>query len=401
MVEKFRPTPAQEGFLIEAQKAPVCVLTHDFSEELRLFDRESSISLSDPEFAIRVQTAIRHAFSHTHILDGEEIPGQEIGAEDLKNTSRMELIKRGLGPVLILSFYGNPRTALDFAYPEVLEEAKQQNQLADIQKVPIEDRGPRVIFQKEGNAEVFGGLYEKHYDQVRRHIYYRVGSNDDADDLTAQVFLNAWRAMPRYQDMGRPFPVWLLSIAHNLVVDHYRDHKRQTSISIEDVIIPTGDIDDPVKLTEIKLDLEQVRIAIGMLKKRDQKQLIILRFIDGLEYPDIAAIMGKSEGAVRILNHRALVELRSLIENINGGEKKTIVKRFTSEELRQSFGYKDLAMLTGFSVEYLRNRINLAERKGELRIKKERERNNRIFWGEDLRRVAEFLNLRLDFLGKD
>lgn len=161
-----------------------------------------------------------------------------------------------------------------------------------------------------GDAESFGKLYEMCVDQVYRHIYYRVGNTVDAEDMTAQVFLNAWKAMPRYKNMGRPFQAWLLSIAHNLVIDHYRARKSQSSI--DDVVLPSGDADDPVMTAERKFASLEVRKAIVKLK-RDQQQVVVLRFIDGLEYPDIAAIMGKSEGAVRVIQHRALAALRGIL----------------------------------------------------------------------------------------
>jgi len=164
----------------------------------------------------------------------------------------------------------------------------------------------------KGDSDSFGKLYELHVDQVYRHIYYRVGNSVDAEDLTAQVFLNAWRAVPRYKNMGRPFQVWLLSIANNLVIDHYRARRNQTSL--DDVVIASDDRDDPVAAAERAMDSEEVRDAIIKLK-RDHQQVIVLRFIDGLEYPDIAAIMGKSEGAVRVIQHRALAALKGILKS--------------------------------------------------------------------------------------
>src|SRR5256885_1833539 len=73
-----------------------------------------------------------------------------------------------------------------------------------------------------GDAESFGQLYDKYVDKVYRHLYYRCGNATEAEDMAAQVFLKAWNAMKRFKPMGRPFGVWLLSIAHNLLVDHYR-----------------------------------------------------------------------------------------------------------------------------------------------------------------------------------
>lgn len=169
----------------------------------------------------------------------------------------------------------------------------------------------------KGDAESFGRLYDIYGERIYRHIYYRVGDPTDAEDLTAQVFLNAWRAISRYRSMGRPFIVWLLSIARNLVVDHYRARKEHTSL--DGVVVVAGERDDPQAEVERTLTGQGLREAILKLKK-DQQMVIVLRFIDDLEYPDIAAIMGKSEGAIRVIQHRALIALRSILKKEEGGE---------------------------------------------------------------------------------
>lgn len=161
-----------------------------------------------------------------------------------------------------------------------------------------------------GDAESFGQLYDLYIDRIYRHLYYRVGNADVAEDLAAQVFLNAWRAVGRYRLTGRPFIVWLLSIAHNLLVDYYRAKRESTSI--DDVIIPSSDADDPVSLAEKSFASAVMRQAIRKLK-RDQQVVVVMRYIDGMEYPEIAAVLSKSEGAVRVILHRALVALRGIM----------------------------------------------------------------------------------------
>lgn len=161
-----------------------------------------------------------------------------------------------------------------------------------------------------GDADSFGQLYDLYVDRIYRHLYYRVGNAAEAEDLTAQVFLNAWRAMGRYRQMGRPFVVWLLSIAHNLLVDHYR--ARRESTPIDDVIIPAGDSADPVTLAERSFASVELRQAIRKLK-RDQQIVVVMRYIDGMDYADIAAVVGKSEGAVRVILHRSLGALRAIM----------------------------------------------------------------------------------------
>jgi RNA polymerase sigma-70 factor (ECF subfamily) len=161
-----------------------------------------------------------------------------------------------------------------------------------------------------GDAESFGQLYDHYIDRIYRHLYYRVGHPVEAEDLAAQVFLKAWNAIGRYRPMGRPFGVWLLSIAHNLLVDHYR--AQRDSSSIDDVIIPADDSADPVTLAEKSFASANLRQAIKKLK-RDQQVVVVMRYIDGVDYSDIAAFLNKSEGAVRVILHRALLSLRGIM----------------------------------------------------------------------------------------
>lgn len=174
----------------------------------------------------------------------------------------------------------------------------------DPQVAPLVDRAIA------GDAESFGHLYDLYVDRIYRHLYYRVGNADEAEDLAAQVFLNAWRAMGRYRPMGRPFVVWLLSIAHNLLVDHYR--ARRDTTSLDDVIIPADDTADPVTLAERSFASASLRQAIRKLK-RDQQVVVVMRYIDGMDYSDIAGLLHKSEGAVRVILHRGLIALRGIL----------------------------------------------------------------------------------------
>lgn len=163
---------------------------------------------------------------------------------------------------------------------------------------------------KSGDKEARGELCERYRDKLYRHFYYRVGSAE-AEDLTQQVLLKAIRVIDRYIPMGKPLSSWLLRIAHNLLVDYYRA-KKETA-SIDDVIIPTGDSADPTLLAEKDFNNHQLYQAIKRLK-RDQQFVILARDIDGVAYPDIAQHMKKSEGAVRVIRHRALISLRGMLE---------------------------------------------------------------------------------------
>ncbi len=161
-----------------------------------------------------------------------------------------------------------------------------------------------------GDAEAFGALYDHFVDLIYRHIYYRVGNVHDAEDLTQQVFLKAWKALGKYRKKSA-FGAWLMTISRNLLIDHYRARKRNESID-ERYDLENRD-PGPEELAEASSEQERMSRIIGRLPD-DQRQVIIMRFIEGYEYHEIARTMSKKEGAIRVIQHRALKKLHELLE---------------------------------------------------------------------------------------
>jgi RNA polymerase sigma-70 factor (ECF subfamily) len=162
------------------------------------------------------------------------------------------------------------------------------------------------------DQEAFGALYDRHVVRVYRHIYYMVGNPAEAEDLTAQAFLQAWQAIPRYQTRAAPFVSWLLRIAHNLGVSYLRSRKQNAELP--ETLIDHSRLQNPEAALERRLNNERVREAI--LKLRDEhRKVIILRFVEDLEYREVAEILGKSVAAVRVIQHRALNALRKQMKN--------------------------------------------------------------------------------------
>ena len=159
------------------------------------------------------------------------------------------------------------------------------------------------------DADAFGKLYDMHVDRVYRHVYYRVGNEPDAEDLTQQVFLKAWQAVGRYSRAASPFVAWLMTISHNLVVDFYRTRKEKVYLELE--TLADDRACNPAQVAEDSSEQERLRKAIVQLRG-DEQQVVILRFIEGLEYSEIASLLKKSEGNVRVILHRALVKLRKI-----------------------------------------------------------------------------------------
>ncbi len=170
-----------------------------------------------------------------------------------------------------------------------------------------------LLIQKaiSGDPDAFGKLYDMYVDRVYRHLYYRVGTVADAEDLTQQVFLKAWQAISRYKKTASPFIAWLMTISHNLVVDFYRAKKTKVYLDAE---VTADDLAlSPEQVAEARFDQQQLRRAILQLRS-DQQQVVMLRFIEGFEFKEIASLLGKSEGAIRVILHRALVGLKHILE---------------------------------------------------------------------------------------
>lgn len=161
----------------------------------------------------------------------------------------------------------------------------------------------------QGDAGAFGKLYDTYLDTVYRYVYYKVGDQAEAEDLTSQVFEKAWEAMPRYQWREIPFSHWLMRMARNAVIDHYRTVRAHSEPSEEFVSQEPG----PQSQFLRKERSQELLAAIGQLPE-DQRAVIMMRFIEELDYAEVAAILGKSPGALRVAQHRALIALRKILE---------------------------------------------------------------------------------------
>ena len=166
-----------------------------------------------------------------------------------------------------------------------------------------------------GDREAFGELYDRYVSLVYRSMYCMLNDRQLAEDLTAQTFLQALQAIARYEERGLPFRAWLLRIAKNLAMDHWRTQRNHNSSRNNG---SDRAISSPELFCEAKLREEEVWRAVHSLRG-DQRQAIILRFVDGLSYPDVAQVLGKSIGAVRVIQYRALSALRRALEDGNLG----------------------------------------------------------------------------------
>jgi RNA polymerase sigma-70 factor, ECF subfamily len=163
------------------------------------------------------------------------------------------------------------------------------------------------------DREAFTCLYDRCVDQIYRHVYYKVSNQADAEDITQETFVKAWKAIDRYRDTGSPFAAWLITIARNLIADHYK--RRPNLVNLDDLAeqLAAHPSTEPEKLAEAAFNQETVRRAVLKLKP-DQQQVVMMRFIDGFSYEEIARALNKSQGAVRVIQFRALNELKKWLK---------------------------------------------------------------------------------------
>jgi RNA polymerase sigma-70 factor (ECF subfamily) len=190
-------------------------------------------------------------------------------------------------------------------------EAQDSAEQAGIEEDPRAEERALVQLAVTRDSSAFACLYDRHVVRIYRHIYYLVNDSREAEDLTAQTFLKAWEAIDRYKERGAPFVAWLLRIAHNLTVSFLRS-KRDHSV-LEDNYVDHKMGRNPEQALEQASDENSVREAVLRLRE-EQRQVIMLRFVEELDYREVAAVIGKSVPAVRVIQHRALGNLRKLMQ---------------------------------------------------------------------------------------
>jgi RNA polymerase sigma-70 factor (ECF subfamily) len=170
----------------------------------------------------------------------------------------------------------------------------------------------------ESKAELdslFTELYRTHLRDVYSYSYYRVGNHHDAEDLTEQTFLQAYRHFERAlrESNGRPLRPWLIRIAHNLAANFYRDRSRKPESAIEDagVIAATHTTES---LVEGREELKAILAGVQQLPD-DRREALIMRFALGMDNREIARALGRTDGATKVLLHRAIRQLEGIVSD--------------------------------------------------------------------------------------
>jgi len=175
----------------------------------------------------------------------------------------------------------------------------------------VQDEKGLIKRAQRNDPGAFAEIYERHFDMIYRYVCLRVGNQMEAEDLTQQVFLKAHQSISSYKWKGAPFSSWLFRIAHNQVIDHHRKEARAPIMPLEELPVAASN-PDPSEVVDLEMDAERVRQAMGSLTDL-QQEVISLRFAGELSTKEAAKLMGKSEGAIKALQHSALAALRKAL----------------------------------------------------------------------------------------
>src|SRR6201987_2394420 len=176
---------------------------------------------------------------------------------------------------------------------------------------PAADLRRLVELAQKGDRESLEGLYLLHFDRIYSYLHRSVGNRHDAEDLTTQTFLKMLEAIGRFRWQSAPFSAWVFRIAHNLAMDHFRARRRWQPE--EEVPEPPGEEEPSAELVAMQtIGRESMTKLIERLSP-EQQQVLTLKFVFNLPNAEVAAILDKTEGAIKSLQHRALVSLQKQI----------------------------------------------------------------------------------------
>jgi RNA polymerase sigma-70 factor (ECF subfamily) len=176
------------------------------------------------------------------------------------------------------------------------------------------DRDPDLddVLAAQRDRAAFGALYRRYLDRVYGYCYYLLGDHHDAEDVTERTFVAALSAIDGFRDEGASFRAWLFRIAHNELANALRSRRRRRTAPLEAAPEPTTAIDPLHELARGEEARRVRRALVGLAD--DRRQVLVLRFVDGMSAPEIGAVLGRSAGAVRVLQHRALRDLAQRLD---------------------------------------------------------------------------------------
>jgi RNA polymerase sigma-70 factor, ECF subfamily len=192
------------------------------------------------------------------------------------------------------------------AIPSPTPPSEPTGELATVMEIVTRAQG--------GDAEAFGQLYDRYVDVVYRYVHYRVSNSALAEDLTSETFLRALRRITSYTWQGRDFGAWLVTIARNLIADHYKSGRYRLELATSDLVEAGADRSEDGPEDEVLTGITNgVLLAAVKRLNPEQQECIALRFLQGMSVAETAQIMGKNEGAIKALQYRAVKSLSRLL----------------------------------------------------------------------------------------
>jgi RNA polymerase sigma-70 factor (ECF subfamily) len=185
---------------------------------------------------------------------------------------------------------------------------------------PVEPAGEQatvmalVTAAQSGDGEAFGQLYDRYVDVVHRYIAYRVSNHALAEDLTSETFLRALRRISSYTWQGRDFGAWLVTIARNLIADHYKSSRYKLELATSDLVEAGAERSADSPEDEVLTGITNTTLFEAVKKLNpEQQECIVLRFLQGMSVAETATILGKNENAIKALQYRAVKSLGRML----------------------------------------------------------------------------------------
>jgi RNA polymerase sigma-70 factor (ECF subfamily) len=237
----------------------------------------------------------------------------------------LELVLEVLGarPAFAMTAGGRHATTAESPVAALPEPAEPPP--AEPADPPPQPRGPRhavddthveiwqlVTRAQQGEGDAFGQLYDRYFDTVFRYIYYRVNDKATAEDFTSETFLRALRRINGITYQGRDIGAWFITIARNIVLDHVKSARHRLEVTTAEPIERSDNEPGPEAAVISSLTTEQLMRAVRKLGD-DQRDCVVLRFMQGMSVSETAEIMGKNDGAIKALQHRAIRKLADLV----------------------------------------------------------------------------------------
>jgi len=175
----------------------------------------------------------------------------------------------------------------------------------------LEILNPELIRKaQDGEPLIVSAIYDRYQESIFRYLYYRIGDQQTAEDLTSEVFLRMIEKLSGYQDQKVSFQAWLFQIARNLSIDHYRKMNVRNDVQLEEDYPGKGE--EPLELIDRELTSEKLCRALGKLPE-NQRDVVVMRFVVGMPIGEVAEALHKTEDSIKGLQRRALLALKDIL----------------------------------------------------------------------------------------